>query len=189
MSNNNFFKYIFAIVVVFLVGYTVYIIFQNKEDVTEYNVDQTSTLNNIQTDLRLAISGFDTINPLLTNNRNVQEISKVIYDSLVTLDGNYKLKNCLAEEIAQTDEVTYIIKMRKSDIKVLSVTVVVLKSQRHQFVESVWDISSLQLRYLISGTSRVSQAEWDLSLIYHQEYLKKYYILQLFCCIFTCKLF
>lgn len=113
MSNNNFFKYIFAIVVVFLVGYTVYIIFQNKEDVTEYNVDQTSTLNNIQTDLRLAISGFDTINPLLTNNRNVQEISKVIYDSLVTLDGNYKLKNCLAEEIAQTDEVTYIIKMRK----------------------------------------------------------------------------
>lgn len=113
MSNNNFFKYIFAVVVVFLIGYTVYIIFQNKEDVSDYSLDQTSTLNNIQTDLRFAISGFDTINPLLTNNRNVQEISKVIYDSLVTLDGNYKLKNCLAEEIAQTDELTYIIKMRK----------------------------------------------------------------------------
>lgn len=113
MSNNNFFKYIFAVVVIFLVGYTVYIIFQNKEDVSEYNLDQTSTLNNIQTDLRFAISGFDTINPLLTNNRNVQEITKVIYDSLVTLDGNYKLKNCLAEEIAQIDETTYIIKMRK----------------------------------------------------------------------------
>lgn len=113
MSNNNFFKYIFAVVVIFLVGYTVYIIFQNKEDMSEYSLDQTSTLNNIQTDLRLAISGFDTINPLLTNNRNVQEISKTIYDSLVTLDGNYKLKNCLAEEIAQTDETTYIIKMRK----------------------------------------------------------------------------
>ena len=113
MSNNNFFKYIFAIVVVFLIGYTIYIIFQNKEDLSEYNLDQTSTLNNIQTDLRFAISGYDTINPLLTNNRNVQEISKVIYDSLITLDGNYKLKNCLAEEIAQTDETTYIIKMRK----------------------------------------------------------------------------
>lgn len=113
MSNNNFFKYIFAVVVIFLIGYTVYIIFQNKEDLSEYNLDQTSTLNNIQTDLRFAISGYDTINPLLTNNRNVQEISKIIYDSLVTLDGNYKLKNCLAEEIAQTDEKTYIIKMRK----------------------------------------------------------------------------
>lgn len=113
MSNNNFFKYIFAIVVIFLIGYTIYIIFQNKEDISQYNLDQTSTLNNIQTDLRLAISGYDTINPLLTNNRNVQEISKIIYDSLVTLDGNYKLKNCLAEEIAQIDDVTYIIKMRK----------------------------------------------------------------------------
>ena len=113
MSNNNFFKYIFAIVVVFLISYTIYIIFQNKEDVSEYNLDQTSTLNNIQTDLRFAVSGFDTINPLTTNNRNVQEITKVIYDSLVTLDGNYKLKNSLAEEIAQTDETTYIIKMRK----------------------------------------------------------------------------
>lgn len=113
MSNNNFFKYIFAIVVVFLIGYTVYIIFQNKENTSDYNLDQTSTLNNIQTDLRFAISGYDTINPLLTNNRNVQELSKVIYDSLVTLDGNYKLRNCLAEEIAQMDETTYIIKMRK----------------------------------------------------------------------------
>ena len=113
MSNNNFFKYIFAVVVIFLIGYTVYIIFQNKEEVSDYNLDQTSTLNNIQTDLRFAISGYDTINPLLTNNRNVQEITKVIYDSLVTLDGNYKLKFGLAEEIAQTDETTYIIKMRK----------------------------------------------------------------------------
>lgn len=113
MSNNNFFKYIFAVVVIFLISYTVYIIFQNKEDVSEYNLDQTSTLNNIQTDLRFAISGFDTINPLLTNNRNVQEITKIIFDSLVTLDGNYKLRNCLAEEIAKIDETTYIIKMRK----------------------------------------------------------------------------
>ena len=113
MSNNNFFKYIFAIVVVFLIGYTVYIIFQNKQDMSDYNLDHTSTLNNIQTDLRFAMSGMDTINPLLTNNRNVEEITKVIYDSLVTLDGNYKLKYGLAEEIAKTDDVTYVVKMRK----------------------------------------------------------------------------
>lgn len=113
MGNNNFFKYIFAIVVIFLVGYTVYVIFQNKEDFSDYNPDQTSTVSNIQRDLRFAISGMDTINPLLTNNRNVQEITKVIYDSLVTLDGNYKLEYCLAEEIAKTDELTYVVKLRK----------------------------------------------------------------------------
>lgn len=113
MSNNNFFKYIFAVVVIFLVCYTVYIIFQNKDDSTEYNLDQTSTLSNIQTELRFAISGMDTFNPLKTNNRNVMELTKLIYDPLVTLDGNYKLKYCLAEEIAKTDDVIYVIKLRK----------------------------------------------------------------------------
>ena len=113
MNNNNFFKYMFAIVVIFLIGYTIFIIFQNKEEIHDYNLDQTSTVNNIQTDLRFAISEMDTINPLLTKNRNVQEITKIIYDSLVTLDGNYKLEYCLAEEIAKTDELTYVVKLRK----------------------------------------------------------------------------
>ncbi len=113
MRNNNFFKYIFAIVVVFLVGYTIYVIVQNKTDTIEENPDQTSTLTNIQTDLRLAISELDTINPLRTNNRNVQEITKIIYDPLVSLNENYKLEYCLAEEIAKSDDLTYVIKLRK----------------------------------------------------------------------------
>ena len=111
--NNNVFKYIFAIVVVFLVGYTIYVIIQNKTDSSDVNLDHTSTLSNIQTDLRLSISQLDTINPLLTNNRNVQEVTKIIYDPLVTLNENYKLEYCLAEEIAKTDDVTYVIKLRK----------------------------------------------------------------------------
>ena len=45
-------------------------------------------------------------------------------------------------------------------IKVLSATAVVLKSPKPAFVESVWDISSLLLRYPISGTSKVSPAVW-----------------------------
>lgn len=113
MSNNNFFKYIFAVVVVFLVGYTLYVIAQNKTDTSNINPDQTSTLSNIQTDLRLAISQMDTINPLLTNNRNVQEVTKIIYDPLVTLNENYKLQYCLAEEIAKSDDLTYVVKLRK----------------------------------------------------------------------------
>ncbi len=113
MSNNNFFKYIFAIVVVFLILYTVYVIVQNKTDTSDVNPDQTSTLTNIQTDLRLAISQLDTINPLKTNNKDVQEITKIIYDPLVTLNENYKLEYCLAEEIAKSDDLTYVVKLRK----------------------------------------------------------------------------
>lgn len=111
-SNNNLFKYIFAIVVVFLVGYTMYIIFQNKTEPENTTLDQTSTLTNIQTDLRFAIAEMDTFNPILSNNRNVQEISKIIYEPLVSLNENYKIEYHLAEEIAKTDDVTYVVKLR-----------------------------------------------------------------------------
>ena len=111
--NNNIFKYVFALVVVVLIGYTFYIIVQNKTDSSDINLDQTSTVSNIQKDLRLAISELDTFNPLLTNNRNVQEISKIVYEPLVTLNENYKLEYCLAEEIAKVDDCNYIISLRK----------------------------------------------------------------------------
>lgn len=113
MNSNNLFKYIFAVVVVFLVAYTLYVVFQSKSNNQNTNLDQTSTLSNIKTDLRLSISQLDTINPLLTNNRNVQEITKIIYDPLVTLNENYKLEYCLAEEIAKSDDLTYVVKLRK----------------------------------------------------------------------------
>ena len=46
-------------------------------------------------------------------------------------------------------------------IKVLSATAVVLKLPKPAFVGSVWDISSLQLRYPISGTSKEFHPVWD----------------------------
>lgn len=111
--SNNFFKYIFAAVVIILVVYTAYMMIQKNSLIKDEDLDHTSTLTNIQTDLRLAIAELDTLNPLLSNNRNVQEVSKIIYDPLITLDGNYKKQYCLAEEIAKTDDVTYTVKLRK----------------------------------------------------------------------------
>lgn len=112
-NNNNLFKYIFAVVVAILVIYTMYIILHNKSEVTNTSLDQTSTLTNIQTDLRFAIAEMDTINPLISNNRNVQEITKIIYEPLVTLNENYKMEYCLADEIARTDDLNYVIKLKK----------------------------------------------------------------------------
>lgn len=110
--NNNIFKYVFALVVAILIGYTFYVISQNKSTSDNTSLDQTSTQTNIQTELRLSIAELDTFNPLISNNRNVQEISKIVYEPLVTLDGNYKMEYCLAEEIAKVDDLNYIIKLR-----------------------------------------------------------------------------
>ncbi len=113
MENNNFVKYIFAIIVIFLIGYMFFVLAKNDKDILNETLDQTSTTSNIQTDLRLAIAELDTINPILSHNRNVQEITKIIYEPLVTLNENYKLEYCLAEEIAKIDEITYVIKLKK----------------------------------------------------------------------------
>lgn len=113
MDNNSFFKYLFVVVVIFLIAFTVYVIVKNSSNPEDITLDQISTTSNIQTDLRFAIADLDTINPILSNNRNVQEITKIIYEPLITLNENYKLEYCLAEEIAKTDSLTYIIKLRQ----------------------------------------------------------------------------
>lgn len=110
---NNILKYIFIIIVIGLIGFGIYKMVQNDKEQNNQVLDQTSTVNTIQTDLRLAVCNFDTINPLLSNNRNIQEISKVIYEPLVTLNSAYKMEYCLAEEIAKTDDLNYVIKLRK----------------------------------------------------------------------------
>lgn len=113
MSGSNIFKYIFSVVVIFLILGTMYFIVKNRSKKEDYDLDQTSTVNNIQTDLRFAIAEYDTINPIISKNRNVQEISKVIYEPLVTLNENYKAEYCLAEEIGKTDDLTYVVKLKK----------------------------------------------------------------------------
>lgn len=58
--------------------------------------------------------GLDTMNPILTNNKNVQNISKLIYDPLVTLTSDYKAEPCLAKEWAKQSDNSYLIKLREN---------------------------------------------------------------------------
>ena len=110
---KSFFKYIFVIVVIVLATYTIFKSVKDDKKAKTEELDQTSKVSTIQKDLRLAIAEIDTINPILSNNKNVQEITKVIYEPLVTLNEHYKLEYRLATEIAKQDDVTYIIKLRK----------------------------------------------------------------------------
>lgn len=58
--------------------------------------------------------GFDTINPILSNNKNVQDISKLIFEPLINLTSDYKTQPCLAKEWAKQGETTYILKLREN---------------------------------------------------------------------------
>ena len=63
-------------------------------------------------EINLGIAEFDTMNPILSYNKHVQEISRIIFEPLLEMDEEYKLKKCLAKDWAKTSENTYLVKIR-----------------------------------------------------------------------------
>lgn len=113
---NNIIKYIFIIIVIILISVAVYIINKDKkEQQNQSSIQQES--EQIQSDaLRLAIVGYDTMNPLTSTNKNVQEISKIIFEPLFKYDKDYKIEPYLATEMSKTGDKIYLIKLR-NDVK------------------------------------------------------------------------
>ena len=90
---SNVIKYIFFIAVLIIVGVAIYMIYKDNKSNSENAENQaTAQTNQTITDLRMEIVSYDTINPLISNNRNVQEITKLIFEPLLQLDENYKLQ-------------------------------------------------------------------------------------------------
>lgn len=112
MKVSTLFKYIFIIFVISIVIYAGYKIYANKnktseiENVTENNVDEVTIK-----DLRLGISNFDTMNPLITNNKEILNIDTMIFEPLFSITKDYKLEPCLATEWSKTGDNTYVIKV------------------------------------------------------------------------------
>lgn len=106
-----------------------------------------------QNTLRLGISNFDTINPLLTNNKEIININQLIYEPLLLLNTKYELELCLATEYAKTSEKTYIVKIN-DDIKWsngtnlsaedVKFTIDLLKSVNNIYSENVKNIYSVE---------------------------------------------
>ena len=109
---ENFIKYIFALIIIVLISIGVYnVIKENNKPVEEEKVEQ-EIKTTILSEIRLGISGLDTINPILSNNRNVQEISKLIYEPLISITEDYKIAPCLAKEVTKLNSTSYLIKIR-----------------------------------------------------------------------------
>lgn len=107
------FKYIFVLGFIILLIIT-YVVFYNKDSATEKVEDKVSTTSNLITNLRLGIAELDTLNPVLTNNKNVKEISKLFYDPLITVGNDYSLEFVLATGIAKENSTTYILTLRNN---------------------------------------------------------------------------
>lgn len=115
---SNFIKTIFIILIIGIIIFLSVLLFKNRDN----NNDNRNVLVNFkdnteeyQDDLRVAIADLDTLNPLLSNNRNVYETSKIIYEPLIALDMNYRKEYVLAEKIEKRNETQYVVYLR--DVK------------------------------------------------------------------------
>ena len=112
---NNIFMYIFIIFVICIVVFAaVYIYKQNNKKVSYEEVKVYTEETQVIPNIRLAIAGIDTINPILSKNQNVQDISKLIYEPLFSITHDYKLEKCLISECSKANENSYLIKLKRN---------------------------------------------------------------------------
>ena len=98
-----------------LIAYAVYYVYHNDGEIIENNEEVVSQEEEDgEESLRIGISNLDTLNPLISKNQNVQDISKFIYEPLFDVTSDFKLENCLGTEISKVDATTYLINTREN---------------------------------------------------------------------------
>ena len=68
----------------------------------------------ISSNLRIGISNFDNLNPLISKNQNIQDIEKLVYEPLLSVSNDFKIKDALAVEVSKADSKIYFIKLREN---------------------------------------------------------------------------
>lgn len=111
---NNLLQYLFIAIVITLIGVAIYSIYGQKEEIEETEEQEQLEITNIQNSIRLGIAEYDTLNPIVSKNKYVQEIAKILYEPLITITSDYKLENALAKEWSKLNETTYLIKLKEN---------------------------------------------------------------------------
>lgn len=109
---SNYFKYIFIIFAIVIMIFAIVKIKKDEQKKEAQIYEPKEEIEKEITEIKLGVAEFDSINPILSKNKNVQDISKIIFEPLITLTSDYKAENCLAKEWAKQNEVTYIIKLK-----------------------------------------------------------------------------
>lgn len=139
---SNFAKYIF---IIFVIGITVFVAYKLNEEKKNEPHDQIQTTeksDDIGKEIQLGVTGFDSINPILSKNKQVQEITKIIYEPMLQLTSEYKLEKCLAKDWAKTAENKYLVKLdntiKWSDGNNLSADDVIFTIEQLKKVDSIY---------------------------------------------------
>lgn len=113
---NSWFKYIFILFVIGIIIFAYVKIKGDEETKKQEEIRSANKQGEQIKEITIGIAELDTMNPILSNNQNVQNISRLIYEPLVTLNNSYKPEPALATEWAKQDGTSYLIKLRE-DVK------------------------------------------------------------------------
>lgn len=111
---NSWFKYVFILFVIGIIIFAYIIIKNNEETKKQEELSSTGKKEEQIKEITLGIAQLDTINPILSKNQIVQNISRLIYEPLINLSNSYKPEPALAKEWAKQDGKTYIVKLREN---------------------------------------------------------------------------
>lgn len=157
MKNNNVFKYIFIVFIILLIISAVYILYNqnmSKEEAEEKNNSTTEEAVQILDNLTMGISNYDTMNPLLTNNKEIINIDKLIFEPLINITPDYKTEMCLATSCTKVSDVRYEIKLDNNIkwqdgssliAKDVEFTINKLKERNTVYSANVQDIASVEI--------------------------------------------
>lgn len=114
MKRNGIKYIIFLVIIGFIFGMA-FLFYTNSSKKHENTIAETEKKEEITMlkDMRLGIAEYDTMNPIISKNKNIQSIAKLIFEPLLTLTEDYQIENCLAKEWSKTGDNTYVLKLQE----------------------------------------------------------------------------
>lgn len=172
-------KILIFFIIFILIIYTIYHLFFSQPNKSQEIEAVTAKEKVISNNLRIGMVEFDTINPILSNNRNVQEVSRLIFEPLISLTEDFRLQPGLAKEWTQLDDVTYLIKLNekvtwqdgnKFDSQDVIFTINMIQKKGNQSIYSynVEDIKKVEKidEYTIKITTKEKVPYFEYNLIF-----------------------
>ena len=108
---TNAIKYIFFTIVIFMIGLAFYFLYIDGKG-RVYAIENNELKVNMIGEINIGISEYDTTNPILSNNRDIQYINKLIFSPLIDITYDFRIQNNLAKEFSRINDTTYIAKLK-----------------------------------------------------------------------------
>ena len=104
-NTNNITLIVFIIIVVGVISTATFFIYRNNTNKEESKTNEVPENNvAIVDNLKMGISEYDTINPILTKNKEILNLDKLIFEPLINLTSDYQIENNLIEGLTKISD-------------------------------------------------------------------------------------